>query len=202
MSFGLSKTIAGNYPQADGRTQLKALTDAGIIAVAAASNEGSSSGGSSLFTTGVSPGSVPGVLSVASVENTAQPGSLLHLDTEIDTSTGPRSILGESRTCAKSVLCLRCLQHAHTADVLQDLVHSVMNQLATAAVALIQVWYRLICMQPRIIIVFRAEVNPPSPAHAKAAAAALPLVMHERSGTSPLLFTADIPCERVPPLLP
>jgi hypothetical protein len=38
MSFGLSATIAGNYPQAEGRAQLKALTDADIIAVAAASN--------------------------------------------------------------------------------------------------------------------------------------------------------------------
>jgi hypothetical protein len=98
MSFGLSETIAGNYPQADGRVQLKALTDAGIIAVAAASNEGSSSGGSSLFTTGESPGSVPGVLSVASVENTAQPGSLLQLDREIDTPMGPKSVVGKSDT--------------------------------------------------------------------------------------------------------
>jgi subtilisin family serine protease len=98
MSFGLSNTIAGNYPQADGTAQLKALIAADIIAVAAASNEGSSSGGSSLFTTGVSPGSVPGVLSVASVENTAQPGSLLQLDRVIDTPTGPTDILGEQWT--------------------------------------------------------------------------------------------------------
>jgi subtilisin family serine protease len=95
MSLGLAGTTADNYPQPDGRSQLAALRTADIIAVAAASNEGSSSGGSSVFKTGVSPGSLPGVLSVASVENTAQPGSLLQLDREISTPTGPKSILGE-----------------------------------------------------------------------------------------------------------
>lgn len=95
MSFGLPAIAAGNYPKKDGRAQLAVLREADIITVAAASNDGSSSGGSSLFTTGASPGSLPGVLSVAAVESTAQPGSLLQLDREINTKAGLRNILGE-----------------------------------------------------------------------------------------------------------
>jgi subtilisin family serine protease len=105
MSFGLAGTVAGNYPQAAGQAQLAALQKADIIAVAAASNEGSSSGGSSVFTTGVSPGSLQGVISVASVENTAQPGSLVLLDQDINTPAGPKNTLGE-KTSLGFVFCL------------------------------------------------------------------------------------------------